>query len=184
MDAFVIDYQGLPFQTQSLEMLGIPGEKIIRSTEITGFHLQASRLLVPSLPSALGGINAWVAGFLRKTFHGIEPKKAVGKRIYLSRARANNRLLLNEKEVWQQLQSLGFEEFHAEDYSFAEQIWIFQHAEAVIGPHGSGFANIVFSRPGTKIIDIQPPSYINSCFWIAANQVNLDYYYLSLYNFY
>ena len=43
--------------------------------------------------------------------------------------------------------------------SVADQIEVFSQAEIVVGPHGSGFANMVFASPQAKMIEIKSPRW-------------------------
>jgi capsular polysaccharide biosynthesis protein len=46
-----------------------------------------------------------------------------------------------------------------------------------IAPHGAGFANLMFCRPGTRILQLYSPNYVNPMFWYMINPVGLNYYY-------
>jgi capsular polysaccharide biosynthesis protein len=46
-----------------------------------------------------------------------------------------------------------------EDYAFEEQIQIMQNASVVVAPHGAGLANVIFSRPGLKVVELVPDRY-------------------------
>ena len=43
-----------------------------------------------------------------------------------------------------------------ENYSMEEQITIFQNAKLIVGQHGAGLFNLVFSKAGTQLIEIGP----------------------------
>ena len=45
-----------------------------------------------------------------------------------------------------------------ENYSFLDQVNIFYNAKEVVGLHGAGFANIVFCKPNTKILELRSNS--------------------------
>jgi hypothetical protein len=45
-----------------------------------------------------------------------------------------------------------------------------------IAPHGAGLANLMFCRPGTRILQLYSPNYVNPMFWYMSNQVGLNYY--------
>jgi capsular polysaccharide biosynthesis protein len=80
--------------------------------------------------------------------------------------------------VVERLRGLGFTVVAPETLSFAEQARLFAGAEAVVAPHGAALANAVFCRPGTRIVELFAPGYVNVCYWALANQVGLDYRYL------
>jgi capsular polysaccharide biosynthesis protein len=42
------------------------------------------------------------------------------------------------------------------DFSFCEQVALFYNAKEVIGLHGAGFANTIFCKHETKIIEMRP----------------------------
>ena len=41
------------------------------------------------------------------------------------------------------------------EINFKEQVDLFNKAECVVGLHGAGFANIIFCKPGTKVIELK-----------------------------
>ena len=41
------------------------------------------------------------------------------------------------------------------DFSFCEQVALFYNAKEVIGLHGAGFANSIFCKPKTKILELK-----------------------------
>jgi glycosyl transferase family 61/glycosyl transferase family 92 len=74
-------------------------------------------------------------------------------RVYVSRRLTTARRVLNEAEVITTLRDFGFEPLCLEQMSLEEQIKVFRESEVIIGPHGAGLANIVFSNPGTTLIE-------------------------------
>ena len=47
----------------------------------------------------------------------------------------------------------------------------------VVGPHGAGLANLVFCRPGTKVVEIFSNRFVNLEYWALSCMARLDYYY-------
>ena len=45
-----------------------------------------------------------------------------------------------------------------------DQINIFNNANVIIGPHGAGFANLVFCKNSTKVIELRPKNHPNKVF--------------------
>ena len=74
------------------------------------------------------------------------------------------------------LERFGFDIIEAENYSLLEQAAIFKKAKVVMGPHGSGFTNLIFSQPGTVVIELFSSDFVVPCFWTLANLSSLNYY--------
>ncbi|ESA36034.1 capsular polysaccharide biosynthesis protein [Leptolyngbya sp. Heron Island J] len=178
IDKFIINKVHLPFQKETLQKVGIPDAKILFSRKYS--HIKASRLIVPSIPRNVP--KPWVIDFLRKRIlndNEVENGEVIsGKYLYISRDDAKTRRVCNEIEVVQYLETLGFRSITLAGRSVTEQAKIFATADCIVAPHGSALTNIIFCQPGTKIIDIFPPEYINPCYWILSNQLGLNYYYL------
>ena len=77
------------------------------------------------------------------------------KRIVVSRGSSTTRRWLNEDECMEFLNSLGFKLIDPSKMSLIEQINTFSRAEVILGPHGAGLTNLMFSCPGTKVIEIR-----------------------------
>jgi capsular polysaccharide biosynthesis protein len=100
------------------------------------------RLLLPSQIDPIPEHIQWLQGRMCKAVD--EPKN--GARIYISRRNATKRRVRNEAEVVSALRTRGFKRYVLEELSVAEQIELFADAEAVVGPHGAGFANLVYAE--------------------------------------
>lgn len=173
---FVTNEGNAPFQRETLATLGIPAERVV--TAGAKSHYACERLLAPSFPSLPSQTPPWVVAFLREKFLPATPVAKTGRRIYLSRQRSRYRRLTNETEVRALLLRHGFEEVFPEDLSFRGQIELFAGAAAIVAPHGAGLANLVFCPPQTTVVEIFPPTYVNPCFWILADQVEARYHYV------
>ena len=76
----------------------------------------------------------------------------VGKNIVRE---ATSVIAITDKEVEQFLEKKGFKSLTLSNYDFLEQINIFMNANFIIGLHGAGFANTIFSKPKTKILELK-----------------------------
>jgi hypothetical protein len=137
-------------------------------------HYFCDELIVPSLgqltPETIALLNDFVAP-LRET-GAVSP---FGDRLYISRAMAKRRGLINEPELWSALESRAFVKLHLEELSWSEQIAAFRSAKVIVAPHGAGLANLVFCQPGTRIVELFNRSYVNPCYWWLASLQGLDY---------
>ncbi len=75
-----------------------------------------------------------------------------GEKVYINRA--NSRRLSNEKDVQDFVRNEGFKIISLEDFSLDDQVAIFSQASIIMGFHGAGLCNMVFSSPQQKIIEI------------------------------
>jgi len=178
VDYYFVNSQKSRFQRETLALLGIDPGKIIDGDRVP--YLRARELIVPSVPLGGGCFRHWMTEFLRQGFlpkDGHETKVS-GRRVYISRARAGYRRVLNEGSVVNLLRRHGFEVLEMEGLSVQEQAAAMASCEAVVAPHGGGLSNIVFCSPGAKIIEVFSPELVATFFWKISNQLDLDYYYL------
>jgi len=101
------------------------------------------------------------------------------RRIYISRAKAQRRKLLNENDVWPILEKLGFELVFMEELSFSAQIETMQQAEIVVAPHGAAITNVLFCNPGTHVVEIADLSFPNPNFYALASAMGHHYWILN-----
>ncbi|RKN85336.1 glycosyltransferase family 61 protein [Paenibacillus ginsengarvi] len=185
IDKYIISGDGpAAFQEETLTLLGIPPQRIIRS--YNGLHLQAERLVVPSLqpynllPFKSNQVPRWATDFVRSELYRIvRPQPLSGfERIYISRKDANHRKVLNEGDVIRMLMSRGFREVTLAGKTVAEQIRLFRSAQIIIAPHGASLTNLIFCQTGARVLDILPTRYMYPCFWHISSYYGLSYAYL------
>jgi len=178
IDWFVVNDHQQPFQRETLKSIGIKEEKILASDRHP--HIQATELVVPSYPSYLGWLQPWGLKFLREVFlQGITINRAdISERIYVGRSNARYRRVMNEPEVVEILKQFGFTYVTPESMSLENQIAIFANAKIIVAPHGSGLTNIVFSNPGTKVIELFSPHYLRYYYWHISRLLGLEHYFL------
>jgi capsular polysaccharide biosynthesis protein len=98
------------------------------------------------------------------------------RRIYVARRQGSERSVVNEAELLPALQQRGFEVDRCEGFLFADQVKLFREAEMIVGPHGGGFANLVWCEPGTKVCEIFGPSSVRRYHWSICQILNLKHY--------
>jgi capsular polysaccharide biosynthesis protein len=72
----------------------------------------------------------------------------------VSRRDAGWRHIVNEEEVERLLAEFGFETVSCGSMPVEAQMTLFNRADAVIGVHGGGLTNLIFSEPGTQVLEI------------------------------
>jgi len=160
------------FQRQSLRLLGIDPGRVEPAT--ANRHVVADTLVASSLRR---DATRWKTDFLHhRLTRGLDAASAPSLRVFVSRRHRGKRTLTNDDAVFRALKPLGFRRFDLESLSVAEQIRLFFDAACVVAPHGAGLTNIVFCRPGTKVVEINTPYRINvTCFYWIAHYRRLDY---------
>jgi hypothetical protein len=174
-DAFVVPGYFARFQVETLTALGIPRKKIV--SNLLNRHVQADRLVVPSLVRPTGLVPRWACDFLREAFPPTEPKHvSIGDRAYIVRRVTDHGFLSGEDTLVEYLRSRRFEPLATENLTFSEKAWVFARLEAVVSPEGAGLSNIVFSRPGAKVIELRVRDLPAMDFAVIANRLGLDFY--------
>lgn len=119
--------------------------------------VQASTLIVPSVafaPSKSPYFPLWLKNFIQSTFLVKKDQSHYPERIYISRSKANTRRIINEEALIQALKQENFVVLNLEELPINQQAAFFYHAKIVMGPHGSGFSNLIFSNPKTSVVEI------------------------------
>ncbi|WP_019532850.1 glycosyltransferase family 61 protein [Paenibacillus ginsengihumi] len=166
-----------PYQLETLRMLGIPESQIVFTSDT--FHLEAKRLVVASIPNRLG-YPGWVFDFLRRSFRDSQKIAPLAgyDRIYVSREDSAYRHVVNEDEVMQALGPLGFRKVVLGPLSFKDKMRLFASAQVIVAPLGAGLANVVFCRPGTKVMEFSNRSFVSTDFWKFSRYAGLQYYHM------
>ena len=104
------------------------------------------------------------------------PSKPPWRRIFITRAQARIRKLVNEAALEPMLAQLGFELVQMEALSFAEQVRLIGETRVLVAPHGAGLTNMVFCQEGAHVVEIAAPSYPNPNFYALACAMGLNYW--------
>jgi capsular polysaccharide biosynthesis protein len=76
------------------------------------------------------------------------------RRLLVCRGIRDSRNIRNRKAVIEALAALGFAAIQPEKLPFDEQAMLFKNAEFIVSEFGSGMVNAIFSKPGTKLVEI------------------------------
>lgn len=155
-DYYLVDCLS-PFQQHVLEALGIEPHQLIQPH--CRLLLEADELLVPSLPTptCLRAFGPMLAAAL-----GADGPVTSPRRIFISRRYTGTRTLANESQLETLLCSRGFETHSMEQYSLAQQARLVRESDIIVATHGAGLANLLFARPGTRVIEIVPAGRFNA----------------------
>lgn len=141
-------------------------------------HFECEQLVVPGLigrpgfptPRMAELLQAFAAPLLRHS-----DAAGAGERLYITREGAERRRVVNEAALWPRLEARGFVKVRLEALPWSEQVNAFARAREIVAPHGAGLANLVFCRPGVRVVEFFNPAYVNPSFWRLAAVMGLDY---------
>ena len=184
VDYFLFPELKYSFQYETLRILNIPIHKILSDKK--NRHIEAETLIVTDHPWYKKGhvhdemINMpeWIINWLRNKFLNHAEYKNLSDKIYIDRSDSlfNHCKIINSDEVWEFLKKKGFTKIKLTEMSFKNQIGLFNSANMIIGPHGAGLSNMIFSNPNTKVIEFQPENYSNKFFPRVSEINNLNYH--------
>lgn len=135
---------------QTLELLDIANADIEHATAPV---YRANHLVVPSFPDLKAKNYSWIREAILENARPNRESIGVGNNIYISRSNAVERRVVNEQEVVEMLSDYGFEAYQLENHTVEENVTLFSEAEKIVGPHGAGLTDIVFSETA-RIIEL------------------------------
>jgi len=144
------------YVSDALEFMGVPQDQVEHLDGPVTFE----RLTLMS-PFAFGRyeISPLITNSLRDHPRVTELWRRPKRRLYIPRRNVSMRQVVNEEAVVAALRRLGFEVFDNAEHSVREQVRAFRDASIIVSPHGAGLSNIVYSDPGTPVVEIVPEGY-------------------------
>ena len=152
------------YKKQTLLDLKISSSSLIDGEEHK--HIVCNNLITVDHPiifnnnpsKSILNIPIWVIEWLRKNYIKNNYKKSNNEKNFfidrISDVNLSTRKIINNEEVKNTLENLGFKSITLSNLNFKKQVKLFKNANFIIGLHGAGFANLVFARQKTKVIEI------------------------------
>ena len=118
----------------------------------------------------------WIIVWLRDKFLSKAENDHNNKKIYIDRSDSlfNHCKIINSEQLWNLLKKHGFRKLKLTEINFKNQVGLFNFADIIIGAHGAGLSNIIFSKPGSRVIEIKPKGHVNKFFTRVSKINNLD----------
>jgi len=182
IDYYLVPSTRVDYQRDSLEILGIPTDKIIPS--YPGLHIIATKLITTAHPRGNRHyvMPDWIANWNRTSFlhKCLERTRHIqfADKIYVTRRDSNIRNVSNEAQVIAHLATKGYKDYTLAELPFAHKVALFANASRVVCVTGAGLNNIMFSKPGSGVVDIFPPDMVHSQYYQFAKQLGLNYSFL------
>lgn len=106
---------------------------------------------------------------------GILESPKFPSRLFIDRAKASYRKILNHPEVESILTKAQIPLLNLEDLTLEEQINALYFAERISFVHGAGLTNILFCKPQTTVLDFCHEDFHQYCFYKLAVPLELKY---------
>lgn len=176
VDYFLVPNYSADYHRETLDYFGIKADKII--SVLAEHHIQADKLILSSYTRIDGHHPQWACKGLHDIFVGPHPSVQNDRLLYISRADAKQRKVLNEPELIAMLQKYGFEIHTMSALSMSQKAQLLNSARLIVGPHGSGSVNFVLCKPGTTILDLLPDNCVAPFICDVSTKSGLIYEYL------
>jgi len=161
------------YQKETLALLGLTDRCRYTSEK----HLVVENYYFSSPTAMIDCYNPYGIDFLRSQFlPKADPNYSGPKKIVLHRSN-KSRGIQNQDEIYQLFTELGWAIVDTEKLTFAQEIKLFQEAEAVAGVFGSGFTNTIWCSKGCKVITFVPDSFVDGYIEWIADYLGLPFYF-------
>ena len=157
------------WQLDILKVLDINEDKLIDSYKFR--HIKGSNIIALEHPwynkglfqEGVNNLPNWIILFLRDRFINNAKKFNNSEYIYIDRSDSvfNRCKLINNDEIIHILAKNGFKSYKVSELNFYEQIYLFNKAKVIIGPHGAAFSNLIFSNKNLKLFEIIPSDHLS-----------------------
>jgi capsular polysaccharide biosynthesis protein len=159
------------YETDYLRLLDINPSNLVDSSK---YQVISQRVLTGNSANWYPNLDD-IMHLKQRVDKKFKPVKTPAKRIYVSRAYAYRRRILNETELIDMLKKFDFLVIEDKNRSVTEQISIYYNASFILGPHGASFSNIIWCMPGTHLFELFSPNYAPNFFLYLAEVMDMKY---------
>ena len=138
-DHILANFGGSAYETPLLEKFGVPTGRILNIESDS--HFEVDELFVPTSSPAEKGIAAWKVNGLRDTILGKQGGSIPvqdRKKLFLTRKYAAHRRIVNDREIQEAAEALGFTTIDCGALSVSQQIATFSSADRMMTAFASG----------------------------------------------
>ena len=153
-----------------LSALGIDPARLIQIPPHSALRCQ--HLTIPSFDGVSCAYRATLPAFLQSTVNAPQWWSAPGQRLYIRRGDRTGRRMPNERRMEAIATNLGFRIIEP---WLGDNIPDFAGASIIVGIHTAALSNIIFSQPGTHVMEIVPTGHQQLYYRSLANAARLRY---------
>jgi capsular polysaccharide biosynthesis protein len=152
IDHFLVREISGAWQLETLNRFGIDRSRIVETAKQP--HIRCDKLLHIELAA---GINLKMHRFIplwMKDLFPVDTSSAERIKLYISRPDGVRRGISNENQIVPLLEDAGFTIMAMEGLTVAEQAALLARTDVLMSPHGGALTNMVFCRPGIKVVEL------------------------------
>lgn len=173
------------FILETLKLYGINKNQLINSKYFK--HIEADQIYAfehlyikeGNYVNAFQKTPKWIPIFLNKKFLNLKKRFKCSKKIFIDRSDSKfvHFNIINYKETKNFFKKKGFKFYKLSKLPFLKQVYLFNHANIIVGAHGAGFANLAFCKKNTRVYEFLPmnESY-RSGYKKISNYLKLSHY--------
>lgn len=174
-----------PFMDEIFKILQIPMDSVVYCDNSTIYHVD--ELIFPR-PSYMGYPSIQEIQTIRKLL--LDPvlqkeKQQQENLIIIIERLGSSRHVKNTQEIVKYVKK-RYADFKIVVFdgnlTVPEQIKLFNRAKLIIGPHGAGFTNIIFSNPNATCIEFVPEYFLSILYWHISQAMQHDHHHIIINN--
>ncbi|WP_283403981.1 glycosyltransferase family 61 protein [Halorubrum sp. DM2] len=168
------------FVSESLDLLGYDGQYVEWGENA---RAKVDRLVLPSVRRCLSGTSGdylrepfaleWLQNRVWSNIDSKEDSKSLSKVLISREEDADVRRITNWEEVKSVLEGKGFETVVLSDLSFVEQKRLIKNASAIVGVHGAGLTELMYTVDAS-VIELFASHFV-PVYFEMANGLGSDY---------
>jgi capsular polysaccharide biosynthesis protein len=175
---FIVSDPVQEFKVQSLAALGVTQDRLIPVEGHLETHCERLWFATPLGSCEWASTSPVIFGRISKAL--VEAYRGTSgpapERIFISRSEAAYKRLINEDQLLPLIEAFGFSVVRAEKLSLPQQVRTFSKAKVVLGAHGGGLTNILFSPPSALLLELQDARFApRRWFWKVASILGHHY---------
>jgi capsular polysaccharide biosynthesis protein len=145
-----------------------------RVRETSERHLIVEDYYFSSPTSMTGCTNPYAVQWLRNQYLPLMARVETPKKFFIQR-KGKTRGITNQEEVAHHYRAKGWSVIDLEELSLCKQIALFHHAEEIVGEHGAGLTNLIWCRPGCRVMELCADNFLNGCYEGISQCLGLEH---------
>jgi capsular polysaccharide biosynthesis protein len=175
---FIVNEPLHHFKLQSLEALGISKDRLIPVKGYVQARCERLWFATPFGSAEWGTTSPMIFRKIGKVIAGYyaDAGKPAPERIFISRSATKYKRLANEDQLLPLIERYGFSVVQTETMSFPQQVQTFSKAKVILGAHGAGMTNLLFSPMPALLLELQDAKFApRHWYWKVASCAGCRY---------